>query len=54
METKVPGIFAAGDVRSKSPRQISTAVGDGANAALSIIRYLQRSGSTPISSGLDL
>jgi thioredoxin reductase (NADPH) len=40
METEIPGIFAAGDVRHHSPCQISTAVGDGATAALSVIRYL--------------
>jgi thioredoxin reductase (NADPH) len=45
METSVPGVFAAGDVRSKSQKQISTAVGDGVNAGLSIIRYLQRVGT---------
>lgn len=40
METKVPGVFAAGDIRSKSPRQISSAIGDGAIAAASAIKYL--------------
>jgi thioredoxin reductase (NADPH) len=38
--TTIPGVFAAGDVRQHSPMQISTAVGDGATAALSAIRYL--------------
>ncbi len=42
METKVPGIFAAGDIRSDSPRQVSAAVGDGATAGLAAQRYLQR------------
>lgn len=42
METDVPGILAAGDIRSKSPGQIATAVGDGATAALSAIKQLQR------------
>lgn len=40
METKIPGIFAAGDIRDNSPCQISTAVGDGATAALSLAKYL--------------
>lgn len=41
-ETNVPGIFAAGDVRTKQLRQISTAVSDGANAITSVERYLIR------------
>lgn len=39
-ETNVPGIFAAGDVRTKQLRQVSTAVADGANAITSVERYL--------------
>lgn len=38
--TSVPGIFAAGDVRTKQLRQIVTAVSDGANAITSVERYL--------------
>ena len=41
MATSVPGIFAAGDIRSNSVRQIATAVGDGATAAMSAFRYLR-------------
>jgi len=41
METEVPYIFAAGDVRSGSPRQVVTAVGDGAMAAISAQKLLQ-------------
>jgi thioredoxin reductase (NADPH) len=33
METEIPGIFAAGDIRHNSPRQVITAAGDGATAA---------------------
>ena len=40
METGVPGIFAAGDIRAGSARQVSSAVGDGATAAISAERYL--------------
>jgi thioredoxin reductase (NADPH) len=40
METAVPGVFAAGDIRNQSPWQIAVAVGDGATAALSLIKYL--------------
>lgn len=39
-KTSVPGIFAAGDVRTKQLRQIVTAVSDGANAITSVDRYL--------------
>ncbi len=38
--TNVPGIFAAGDVRTKQLRQIVTAVSDGANAVTSVQAYL--------------
>ncbi len=38
--TDIPGIFVAGDVRTKMLRQIVTAVSDGANAIFSIERYL--------------
>ena len=36
-----PGVFAAGDIRSKILRQISTAVGDGATAGYSAQQYLE-------------
>ena len=42
-KTDVPGIFAAGDVRTKQLRQIVTAVADGANAVVSAERYLTQS-----------
>lgn len=38
--TSVPGIFAAGDIRTKQLRQIVTAVADGANTVTSAERYL--------------
>ena len=38
--TGTPGIFAAGDVRTKNLRQVVTAVADGANAVDSVQRYL--------------
>jgi thioredoxin reductase (NADPH) len=41
METSLPGVFAAGDIRSKSPCQVTGAVGDGAIAGISATRFLQ-------------
>jgi len=41
MATSVPGVFAAGDVRRKMVRQISTAVGDAATALLAAEHYLE-------------
>ena len=40
MKTSVPGVFAAGDVRTKALRQIITAAADGANAITSVEAYL--------------
>ncbi len=42
MQTNIPGIFAAGDIRAKLCSQVCTAVGDGATAANSAIRYLEQ------------
>ena len=41
METSVPGIFSAGDVRHRPLRQVATAVGDAAVAAISAERYIE-------------
>lgn len=38
--TKTPGVFVAGDCRSKTVRQLTTAAGDGAVAALAACRYI--------------
>ena len=38
--TSIPGIFAAGDLRTKQLRQVVTAASDGANAIASAERYL--------------
>lgn len=41
METSVRGIFAAGDVRAGSTKQVASAVGEGASAAIAIREYLR-------------
>lgn len=40
MRTSLPGVFAAGDIRDKSLRQVATAVGDGAVAGVAVQVYL--------------
>jgi thioredoxin reductase (NADPH) len=47
MRTSVPGILAAGDVRQDASRQLISAAGDGATAALAAIRYLRTGEWTP-------
>jgi thioredoxin reductase (NADPH) len=42
MQTKIPGIFAAGDIRGKRLRQITTAVGDGGIAGQEAFNYIER------------
>jgi thioredoxin reductase (NADPH) len=42
MQTSLPYIFAAGDIRSNSPAQAVTAVGDGATAAISVQNLLHQ------------
>jgi thioredoxin reductase (NADPH) len=41
METAVPGVLAAGDIRSNSIRQTISAAGDGATAAIYATRYIE-------------
>ena len=42
METKIPGIFAAGDIRHNSARQVITAAGDGATAAIYAEKFISK------------
>jgi thioredoxin reductase (NADPH) len=42
LESSVPGVFAAGDVRSQSVKRVASAVGEGAMAVTLVHRYLER------------
>lgn len=42
LQTSIPGVFAAGDVRVTPLRQVITAVADGAIAGVSAVKYLER------------
>lgn len=44
MQTSIPGLFAAGDVRQQLTRQITTAVGDGTTAAIAADKFLTERG----------
>jgi thioredoxin reductase (NADPH) len=41
LQTNVPGVFAAGDIRAHAVRQVVTACGDGATAAMNAYRYIR-------------
>ncbi len=41
VETNIPGVFATGDVRTGSTKQIASVVGEGATAALMVGHYLE-------------
>ncbi len=42
MQTSLPGVFAAGDIRETEIRQVATAIGDGAVAANSVQHFIER------------
>ena len=46
METGTPGIYAAGDIRQNAARQVVSAAGDGATAAMSVRAYLKEQKTT--------
>jgi thioredoxin reductase (NADPH) len=41
LESSVPGVFVAGDVRSQSVKRVASAVGEGAMAVTLVHRYLE-------------
>jgi thioredoxin reductase (NADPH) len=44
----MPGVFAAGDVRAGATKQLASAVGEGAAAAIGIRRYLEALDAKPM------
>jgi len=44
METPLPGLYAAGDLRQHSARQVISSAGDGATAACFAMQYLRSAG----------
>ena len=42
LETSVPGVFVAGDVRAESVKRVASAVGEGAMAVTLVHRYLEK------------
>jgi thioredoxin reductase (NADPH) len=56
MQTSIPGLFAAGDLRSQLTRQVTTAVGDATTAAIAVEKFLKARGErgdvvNPLGSG---
>ncbi len=49
LQTNIPGVFAAGDCRTKQYRQITTAVADGTIAALNALNYVREKKTIPVS-----
>jgi thioredoxin reductase (NADPH) len=51
LETSVPGVFAAGDVRYRSVKRVASAVGDGATAVQLVHEYLAEQDARPLVAG---
>src|SRR5205807_7105034 len=54
MQTSLPGLYAAGDVRSQLTRQITTAVGDATTAAIDAVKKLEAKKHEPTPVPVDL
>jgi thioredoxin reductase (NADPH) len=46
-QTSMPGVFAAGDMRAGSTKQLASAVGEGAAVLIQVRQYLQKLGEEP-------
>ena len=54
MQTSLPGLYAAGDVRSQLTRQITTAVGDATTAVIDAVKKLEAKKHEPTPVPVDL
>ena len=48
MQTSIPGVYAIGDVREKTLRQITTAVGEGGIAGQQVYKYIEEHAETTV------
>ncbi|MCH7699901.1 MAG: NAD(P)/FAD-dependent oxidoreductase, partial [Chloroflexi bacterium] len=52
LQTSMPGVYAAGDVRAGSTKQLASAAGEGVTALLMVRQYLpQQLGDVPVKTG---
>ena len=51
LQTSMPGVYAAGDVRAGSTKQLASAAGEGVTALIMVRQYLQRLGDVPAKTG---
>ena len=51
LETSLPGVFAAGDVRHGSVKRVASAVGEGADTIPLVHRHLQTTTAAPATAG---
>jgi len=51
LQTSIPGVYAAGDVRAGSTKQLASATGEGVTALIMVRQYLQQLGDVPAKTG---
>ncbi len=51
LQTSMPGVYAAGDVRAGSTKQLASATGEGVTALIMVRQYLQQLGDVPAKTG---
>ena len=51
LQTSMPGVYAAGDIRAGSTKQLASATGEGVTALIMVRQYLQQLGDVPAKTG---